>query len=414
MREISNGIKYLPIRLLLGFLIFTELLFFVSPQHWDINNHIGLALYLALMNVALWAGYRHAVRCKRTINAQHKTDNTIVINWLLIASLPILLLQIYWTFDTLNPTALVESLRSALIDSGQAYSARNSQVNLTLYAINSLLSPIAFCALALGAYFWNKLSKKYKFILIVLVVLELSKWLAIGVRKGAMDLIITLSAGYLAGHYELLDSPRKVLRIIATIGCAIALFIAYFVISNLSRYSQTSLLEAVINYTPTGIYAKLPIWLLFPIYSISGYLCQGYYALAKALEIGFTQPNLLATNFFTINIAERFGINPLENSYMSILQSQFGIDPLSNWHSIYVWLANGFTFAGVPIFIYATGYLLGDSWLLSIQRRSLRAVPMFVILAQMIFYFFANNQIFSFAFPTIMILTLLYFSKIRL
>ena len=413
MNEFSSRVKNFPIRVLLGFLLATELLFFVAPQQWQVENYLGVELYLALMNVALWAGYARGVKSRRVLFPQDKVDFRVV-KWLILIALPMMMVQLYWAFGTLNPASIFTSVQQGITDSGAAYSARKSDVNLTLYALNSLMSPVIFYAFALGSFAFRRLPKKYRFILLALIAMELSKWLSIGVRKGVMDMIITLLAGYVAGNYQLLENRRKLARAAVAMGSVVAIFIAYFLISNLSRYSQESFATAAANYSPTGVYAHLPSWLLFPIYSISGYLCQGYYALAKALEVGFIQPDLLATNFFTVNVAERFGINPLENSYMDILQSRFGIDTFSNWHSIYVWLANGFTFAGVPLFIYAVGYLFGQSWILSIRQNALRAVPMFVILAQMIFYFFANNQIFSFSFPTIIILMLLYFSKIRL
>ena len=54
MTEFSTRVKNFPIRLLLGFLLTTELLFFVAPQQWPVDNYICVALYLALMNVAFF------------------------------------------------------------------------------------------------------------------------------------------------------------------------------------------------------------------------------------------------------------------------------------------------------------------------------------------------------------------------
>ena len=103
MTEFSTRVKNFPIRVLLGFLLITELLFFVAPQQWQVDNYICVALYLALMNVALCVGYARGVKSHRMLFSQDKVDLQVV-KWLIVIALPMMMVQLYWAFGTLNIT----------------------------------------------------------------------------------------------------------------------------------------------------------------------------------------------------------------------------------------------------------------------------------------------------------------------
>ena len=130
---------------------------------------------------------------------------------------------------------------------------------------------------------------------------------------------------------------------------------------------------------------------------ICSYLTQGYYALSKGLELGILPISFLGSSWFTISIAKKFSYDPTETTYMYMLQSE-GIDMSINWHSIYLWLANDFTFIGVPIIIFLIGYFFAQSWMDAIKGSNILSYPVLALFSTMIFYFFANNQVFSFSF----------------
>ena len=414
---ITNKVRNLPIKLMLSFLIFTEVLLFIAPQNWHINNYEVVILFFVIVNIALYLGYKKGVKSLKA-NLSTKQLNLKIVKSVIIFSIPAMMFQIYSSFGTLSLVSVANTVRVGLTDAGDAYFSRGGGgegggVNMLYFMINSLLSPLLYCCFALGAYFYKKLDKRSRIILVGLIVLELSRWFAVGVRKGIMDMIIIISSSYVAGNSYIINNKVLFNKIKLGAIVVLSLFVAYFLISNLSRNAQDSFVDAAIDFNVTGFYRQLPTAMVYPLYAICSYLCQGYYALAKALEVGFIYPNLLSTNFFTINVAERFGLNPIDGSYLDILYNRFNIDPFINWHSIYVWLANGFTFWGVPIFIYLVGYMFGKTWIQSVRGNSIVAIPLFAILTQMIFYFFANNQIFSFSFPVIFILLFLYYIRIR-
>jgi len=106
-------------------------------------------------------------------------------------------------------------------------------------------------------------------------------------------------------------------------------------------------------------------------------------------------------------IASKFGYNPMPNTYLSLLEN-YGIDSHVNWHTIYVWLANDFTFIGVPIIIYLIGLMFARTWCDSVKGDNDTAIPLFTLFLVMVFYFFANNQVLSFSFMPFVVWWLLY------
>lgn len=403
-----NRVLYFPIRILLFFLIFTEILFFVSPQIWNIKNGISLAFYLGLMNLALYLGYRDGLKKRIRSSKLSLTTKNIKV----IITLTFL---IKFTFIFLDSNFSFSSLKLLVfggVDLGTAYYERNQEINTGYYILKQILSPLVFMGFAFGIYYWKQLNNTYRCLYISAILIELTEWLSIGVRKGILDIFLIIFLSYLLSNYHLILNKVKLKKIKIYFFVFLMVFLSLFLLSNLARMYQYDSFTDMLDDSTIPIHdfykEHFPRPLIMPLVSISSYLCQGYYALAKTLEVGIIYPNLLATNMFTVNIAERFGYDALSGSYLDILNARYGISPTVNWHSIYVWLANGFTLIGVPLFIYFIGFMLSNSWKSSILKNDALAIPLFIILFQTGFYFFANNQMFSFSFFSIFFFLLSY------
>ncbi len=394
-----NRILYFPISILLTFLVFTEILFFISPRMWNINNEISLVSYLLLMNISLYWGYRAGIKCsiKTTIwRPSQKVINGIIVLAFLFK------IFLFLANNNFSIFTVVHNFFNAFHDIGQAYNGRDLKLNVTLYLTGQFLSPLIFMAYVLGICNWKQLHKKYRIFYVTIIFIELINWFSVGVRKGILDIFLIIFVSYLISNYNIIRDKARLRKLKLYFILFVIVFLSFFLVSNLARMYQYDSFTEMLDNTEAPIrpfYLKyLPKILIMPLSSISSYLCQGYYALACALEEGVIFPNLLATNIFTVNVAERFDYDPLANSYLDILNTKYGISPIINWHSIYVWLANGFTFMGVPLFIYFIGFMLANSWKNSILKKDYIAMPLFVVLFQTVFYFFANNQVFSFSF----------------
>ena len=61
---VKNNVKMFPIKFVLLFLIVTEILFFVGPINWQINNNILIIFFFLIVNIALYWGYRCGLKVK--------------------------------------------------------------------------------------------------------------------------------------------------------------------------------------------------------------------------------------------------------------------------------------------------------------------------------------------------------------
>ena len=397
-----DKVLYFPIRILLSFLIFTEVLFFIGPRIWDVDNTVLLISYLLCMNIVLYCGYRAGL--KYSIRTAIGRFSLVMVKRIIIVAFFSKLI-----FFLLNNNFSISSIIGGLLDAandfGQVYYNRDLEVNITQYLIGQVLSPVIFMGYVFGIYYWKELNKKCRAFCVLMIVIELISWISIGVRKGVCDILIIIFVSWLLRNYNVILNKHRLRKLKIYAVVCMVVFILFFLLTNLSRMSQYETFTEMLDETHVPIRSfyleYVPKSMIMPIMSIASYLCQGYYALSKAFDVGIIYPNILGTNIFTVNVAEKFGYNPLEGSYLDLLGINYGISPTVNWHSIYVWLANGLTFFGVPFFVYFIGFLFGNSWKRAILRKDNVAMPLFVILFQMIFYFFANNQIFSFSFIAI-------------
>ena len=71
---------------------------------------------------------------------------------------------------------------------------------------------------------------------------------------------------------------------------------------------------------------------------------------------------------------------------------KYGWDSVGLWSSIYPWIASDVSFSGTILVVFLVGRLFALSWLDTLSGHNPFAVVMFSILAIVLFYFPANNQ----------------------
>ena len=129
---------------------------------------------------------------------------------------------------------------------------------------------------------------------------------------------------------------------------------------------------------------------------ISSYLTQGYYGFSLALDEEFIPMFGIGSSMFLIeNSSELIDENLYELTYMYRIRDE-GWDPFVNWHSIYVWLANDFTFIGVIFFMFFLGYLFSDIFINAIFLKSKLAISLLCMTMIIIIFIPANNQLLSY------------------
>ena len=407
---------YHPIKILLLFLVITEVLFFIGPIKYDIRNPLMMGVYFLVLNVSLYWGFKYGINnasCSRYL----LTGNTIKI--LLLLGLFLNIEYMYRKWATHGMSFSISNLVFALLNPGDAYSAEATVSINTNIITGILLTPFRWAVIPMGIYYWKKLSRFYKSVVSVTVIVYIFTWLGIGTRKGLMDLIIISYFSIIAAYTSILYDPssRKKLKIIA--GSALGLFLFFFIYSNASRAGLSSLteLDQMLDREYREFYLEhFSSNSLSAMSEITSYLCQGYNALNISMsDIGIIPPTFGGSSMSTWLYLDRFfGYNPMPDTYMALLESNYGIDKYQYWHSIYLWLANDVTFIFVPFVIFLIGYYFARVWKDALHASNPWAYPILGYMVIMVFYFFANNQVMSFSLePFIGCLLIYEFTRLK-
>lgn len=392
----NNKLYVLPLKWFLLFNVFTQLLFWLGPIRYNINNNASLLLFFVIVDVAFYLGYKRGMsRFKPSRYVLSKSAVRIIILLGLLSS--IIGLTQLWIEHGL--TFSFSTLVNSLLDPGRAYNSESESEMQTSYGA-LLLTPFYWMSIPMGIYYWKRLPRLFKIIVVLIPIVSLIGWFGVGVRKGIIDLFIILFFSFVAYKPQIVLEKKNKRKLLLAFFVFVVLFILYFLFSNLSRSSMSSYGE--LTDLVTGNYkefysSNLPMTVVAGLVMIQSYLCQGYYALGLSLNWNIIHTAPMGMSWMTIAIARKFGYDPLPNSYMHYLE-KFDIDPSMNWHSIYVWLANDFTFIGVPIIIFLIGYFLAITWCDSLHKQNTLAFPIMNLFVVMCFYSFANNQVLSFSF----------------
>jgi len=399
-----------PIKVLTIFLIVTEILYFVGPIKYPNGNLLLLIFYFFILNSALYLGFLRGIAKSKTSYCKVSAS---LVHILLIVGLflNIYYLKVLWATHGLSFS--FSNLLFALVNPGSAYKGESLEtVNVNIIT-GFLLTPFRWACIPIGICRWKKLNSFYKSILLLTVCIYIVSWLGIGTRKGLMDLILIIFFLSIAANPLIQEDPKSRRKLFVLSIAVIALFLFFFLYSNLSRagLSNSSELSDLLKQEYRSFYVKrCSPELLSSLSEITIYLCQGYEALSIALaEIGILPITFGGFSMQTWLYLDRFfGYNPIPGTYMYALETRYGIDMYENWHSIYLWLANDFTFIGVPIVVFLIGYYFARVWKDSIHGNNPWSFPVLAYMIIMVFYFFANNQVLSFSLESFLGCVLIY------
>lgn len=406
----ENSIYKYPIKVLLVFLIFTEVLFFIGPIAFVKKSPILLSAYFLIVNIALYAGFDLGIKKASTSSCKVSSS---VIHVLLIAGLLLNIGYLRTSWATHGLSFSIENLLQALANPGDAYVGEAHSVVKVDIITGILLTPFRWACIPIGILEWKRLSPFFKMILVATFITYIITWLGIGTRKGLMDLILILFFLNIASNPSTLSSKKSKNQIRIFAFVSISLFLLFFIYSNLSRagFSHSSELSDFQRHENKTFYINhcSPAF-LSALSEITSYLSQGYEALSISLsDIGIIPVTFGGSSMQLWLYLDRFfGYNPIPDTYMFILQSRYGIDMYQCWHSFYLWIANDFTLIGVPFVIFLIGYYFARVWKDSLNRKNPWSYPVLAYMIIMVFYSFANNQVLSFSLESFIGCVLIY------
>jgi hypothetical protein len=285
----------------------------------------------------------------------------------------------------------------------QAYTNKSitaSTFNLSAWLFN-YFSIFYVGAIVLGSYYFRYLNKRYKIMLILVVVISMAYHLIfVGNQKAIGDLLIFISSALFVKYAQSGKRIRfkVILFVLFGVLCSFLLF-SYVIQNRMSLWN--------VEYYSIGNKAFLDVnhWMLALFSSniklgagtFLYYLSSGYYGLSLTLELPFVWSYGFGSSFELRHLFNR--LLPLTDefigSYPVRMEAQTGWGAYSNWHTIFPWLASDFTFWGAIIVVCIFIAIYAVSWNRILRNGHWINLLMFANLNIMLLYVPANNQLFQ-------------------
>jgi len=428
IKDYTNLKKILlkPINYLMLYLFFVLFLYFFGPLNWRTENTTLLIFFLLLSQGLIYLGFKtkansyiksHDRILNKYINRIEKNEASVLLFLKIVIPINVILVlgQLVRSIG-LSSFSLEEIINNVLLgitNPGKQYSLKFENDDVfgggAFPKIITLLSPILWSVIPLSLYYFKKFNTLYKFIILLTILLELSRWVSIGTNKGFIDIIIIIVVIILLRQQQKkIDSlatknkqknKRLVIFFISTVLLITGLNVFeknissrinndYRIVSAISNNTEIDLDSPVMKITPKSMEPLL-------VY-LTSYLTQGYYGLSLTFDEPFIPMYGIGNSYFLIvNLENLFEVKLWENTYQSRIEYK-GWDSLVNWHSLYVWLANDFSYFGVLILMFFLGRYFAMIYYKSLIYKDPITIVLFCLMIIGFFYLPANNQILSY------------------
>ena len=128
---------------------------------------------------------------------------------------------------------------------------------------------------------------------------------------------------------------------------------------------------------------------------ITGYLSGGYYGLSLCMKLPFVWTYGVGSSYSLTLFFEKFaGADAIfDHTYLARMEAVYGWRALSDWNTIFPWLASDFTFVGALFLFIPVGYIYGLAWKEVVKYRNPISLLMFAMLTVCVIFIPANNQL---------------------
>jgi len=268
--------------------------------------------------------------------------------------------------------------------------------------VNNLFFIIGFCK-------WKSMNRFKKYLFVFFVLLEMFYWFGRGTNFGVITLVTTFLFVLMYRLKSINFNFKQKVTLSLLVVFLFCTSIAVFSLNMTGRRGGAELSYDQFDVGKSYVDENSLVFSIIPeplhdtyMYMVS-YLTQGYYNTCVAFELDYQPSYFLGNNPSVEQIATIFNVDVYKKTYVYRLKDK-GIDPEVSWHSAYLWYANDVTFFGVPVLLFFMGYLFGASWTLSLNHNDFLSKIMFVILANMLLFLFANNSYLGSVFYSLMFL----------
>ncbi|MCU1431283.1 MAG: hypothetical protein JWP95_388 [Actinotalea sp.] len=390
-------------RITVGWLVSTYLLFLVSGRAAEAPDLVTLTLFVAATIVAFVIGYR--ARSARFRSQPHAPGapsasdaatarRLIALSAAYYACYGLALLAQYGgsgvteiVRGVLDPgTSYVARLRTSETFAGQESAA--VQV-LTLLAVAS--TPLVpFIML-----YWRRTGRVLRSLALVGLLLYGAYWLYIGTLKGLGDIsvyagvaLLVMRSGQWPDRIAILSRRRTI-----ALGVVVALaFIGYMTYNQAERLAASS----IAAYEPNPVVAAVFGEQIGRGFTVTlAYPSHGYLGLAHNLGTPFHWTEMRGSSRALDSYLEQyFGSESVaDETYPARTESRTGWPAGMYWATIYPWLASDLTFPGAVVLMGLVGWWMAKLWYETAVQRDKWSLLLLCQVGILVAYIPANNQV---------------------
>lgn len=420
------SLKNRPLTIVIGFNLFTLLVFFTAPVTWKTDNLFLFLIFSLFCQIMIVLGFKRGYKKYLDADVSNSILNNLTdkkLNFIFLFYLFTLLYKYAYLlkFDLFDIKGMFSFLMMGIANPQIGYelsvdASRPNTLGWDIYFLISIINNVFFI---IGFIKWTDLSRLKKYLFVFFLIIDVFYWMGRGTSFGVICMITTFTFSYIDRLRSVTLNLKQTLVFSMVIILLLYGGISVFTYNIKNRVENKEIVMERFSFGSSEINENHYMFSLIPksqhaaYMAVVSYLTQGYYHTCLAFDLDFKWTYFLGNNPISIADAEMFNINVWEDTYVYRLRNK-GVDPLVNWHSAYVWYASDVSFFGVPFLLYFIGYLFGISWALSLGNGDFLSKLLFVVLGNMLLYLFANNTYLGSIFDSfIFLLPAWYFTRVK-
>lgn len=414
------------LKIILYFNIFTLIMYIITPLSINSGYHFLNVCYISFNIYVMNLGFLRGQ--KRTSHVALQPCRKISLRFFYFALIFYLLtFTIRYAYMLYLPVfdfgALISRISIGVIDPyiGRTIMHGGRTIPWTVYFLTSIIDSVFFIYALIC---WKQLKKTIKLLIAILLVIECLYSMGTGTNFGIIMLISCICLTILMQIPNETLSKRKILKLFLLGALAFVVVISVFSYNmegrsggnfeNLSGFDFLALGPSV-SIKTNAYFDFFPYRVQILLLFIFSYLTQGYMFMENIYELDFHWGGFFGNNPALQSLAQDFFFfDPELNSYQMQME-KLGVDSYVNWHSCYLWLANDFTLLFVPFIVYLIAKFASVALCLFRTNRDICSGIVFVVLANVLLFMFANNNYLSSVFYSMMfIFPYWYFVKYKI
>ncbi len=414
----SSSAYLLPIRLTMIYLIFSIIVYAFGPFEWVTYKPVLFYGLIFFYMAALWCGYRVGLMREFSnpiVWTEKHTDVMLrIVCPLIVLNFVVYIINIFrdYGFDNLNFIELGKQMAIGLKNPGLGYALRYQRVQVLQgsdviggYVFSLFNYFWAFFKLPIsiiGMIYFKKLKLYAKIFTVLYLLATIVFYMSIGTNIDILHVFLFLEIGMIlktfTRWYKKELQKKDVVKLVISLLAGFAFVACYFTWMMVSRGGINNLDKPDYNVGGVHVDIELPlqtetpsIFMKFWV-SFSSYFTQGYYGMSQALTLPWTPMFGLGNSLFAVDFVTEH-IYDIEQFTYQLKLEALGWKSGLQWHSIYTWLANDFSFYGVIVAMFLIGVLFGEMFKDAVKGTNPFAkISVFYFMLMMLFIP-CNNQI---------------------